>query len=289
MEFEPLVATLPSERAAAGYNRTSAMIEIEDLIKTYEGFMAVDRLSLQVDAGEILGLVGPNGAGKTTTLRCLAGIIPATEGRIRICGFDLGNAATEAKQRLAFVPDEPHLFDHLTAWDHLMLFARIYGVADGPQRAEQLLAENDLADQKRAFPGELSRGMKQKLIISCALLHRPEALVFDEPLTGLDPGSMRRTKRTIVKTAQEGASVIVSSHMLHLVEEICDRVLIVQNGKKILEGTLEEIRAGVPDLSGDADLEEIFLRATGQDDEELAAGDGTPATGGAEGASEPEA
>jgi ABC-2 type transport system ATP-binding protein len=228
---------------------------------------------LSVGKGEILGLVGPNGAGKTTTLRCLAGIIPTTSGKVRICGFDLEEEPIEAKRRLAFVPDEPHLFDHLTAWDHMTLFARIYGVDDAARRAEQLLEENDLADQHHAFPGELSRGMKQKLIISCALLHEPEALVFDEPLTGLDPGSMRRTKRTIVKTAQAGASVIVSSHMLHLVEEVCDRVLIVQHGKKILEGTLDQIRTSLPDLSGDADLEEIFLRATGQDEEEPPAAD----------------
>jgi ABC-2 type transport system ATP-binding protein len=108
--------------------------------------------------------------------------------------------------------------------------------------------------------------MKQKLLISCALLHRPRALVFDEPLTGLDPASMRRTKRTIVGTARQGASVIVSSHMLHLVEEICDRVLIIQHGREVLEGTLAEIRAGLPDLGADADLEDIFLRATGEDD-----------------------
>jgi ABC-2 type transport system ATP-binding protein len=244
------------------------MIRIDELVKTYEGFVAVDELSLSVDKGEILGLVGPNGAGKTTTLRCLSGIIPLTSGRVRICGFDLEEDPIEARRRLAFVPDEPHLFDHLTAWDHLTLFARIYGVADAAQRAKQLLEENDLGDQHHAFPGELSRGMKQKLIISCALLHEPEALVFDEPLTGLDPGSMRRTKRTIVRTAESGASVIVSSHMLHLVEEICDRVLIVQHGKGILEGTLDEIRTSLPDLSGDADLEEIFLRATGQDEDE---------------------
>ena len=243
------------------------MSEIDKLVKTYEGFVAVDELSLSVGAGEILGLVGPNGAGKTSTLRCLAGIIPMTSGRIRICGRDIVDDSIEAKRRLAFVPDEPHLFDHLTVWDHVTLFARIYGVADAEQRATRLLAENDLAEQHNAFPGELSRGMKQKLIISCALLHEPEALIFDEPLTGLDPGSMRRTKRTIVKTAESGASVIVSSHMLHLVEEVCDRILILQHGKNILEGTLDEIRTGVPDLSGDADLEEIFLRATGQDEE----------------------
>lgn len=242
------------------------MIEIEELVKNYEGFTAVDGLSMKVERGEILGLVGPNGAGKTSTLRCLAGIIPATAGRIRICGFDLDEDPIEARQRLAFVPDEPHLFDHLTAWDHILLFSRIYNVPDGPARGEELLRENDLADQHDAFPGELSRGMKQKLIISCALLHRPEALVFDEPLTGLDPASMRRTKRTIVATARAGTAVLVSSHMLHLVQEICERVLIIQHGKKVVEGTIDEIRGSLgTDVDVDANLEEIFLRATGAD------------------------
>jgi len=242
------------------------MIEIQDLTKIYEGFKAVDGLSLHVERGEILGLVGPNGAGKTTSLRCLAGIIPPTAGRIAICGFDLEDHPVEARQRLAFVPDEPHLFEHLTVWDHVTLFSRLYGVADGAARGEELLERNDLTEQRDSFPSELSRGMKQKLLISCALLHRPEALVFDEPLTGLDPASMRRTKRTIVETAREGASVIVSSHMLHLVEEICDRVSIIQHGQKVLEGSLEEIRTALPDMGADADLEEIFLRATGEDD-----------------------
>jgi ABC-2 type transport system ATP-binding protein len=241
------------------------MIEIQELTKTYEGFKAVDSLSLRVESGEILGLVGPNGAGKTTSLRCLAGIIPPTEGRIAICGFDLEEHPVEARQCLAFVPDEPHLFEHLTVWDHVTLFSRLYGVADGAARGEELLERNDLDEQRYSFPSELSRGMKQKLLISCALLHRPEALVFDEPLTGLDPASMRRTKRTIVETARAGASVIVSSHMLHLVEEICDRVSIIQHGQKVLEGSLEEIRSAVPDMGADADLEEIFLRATGEE------------------------
>jgi len=196
------------------------VIVIEDLVKTYDGFRAVDGLSLRVERGEILGLVGPNGAGKTSTLRCLAGILPPTSGRIELAGFDLGSRPVEAKRRLAFVPDEPRLFEHLTVWDHIRLFSRIYGVEDGHARGTALLAENDLADQHHAFPSELSRGMKQKLLLSCALLHRPEALVFDEPLTGLDPASMRRTKRMIVQTARDGAAIIVSSLMLHLVEEI---------------------------------------------------------------------
>jgi len=163
------------------------------------------------------------------------------------------------------VPDEPHLFDHLTALDHLTLFSRLYGVADGPARAEALLEEAGLRDQRLSFPSELSRGMKQKLVVACALLHRPEVLVLDEPLTGLDPAAMRRMKRTVRDTATAGASVIVSSHMLQLVEEICDRILIVNRGKKVLIGTLDEIRLQFPDVDADADLETLFMRATGAD------------------------
>ena len=241
------------------------MIEIQDLVKAYDGFRAVDGHSLRDESGEILGLVGPNGAGKTTTLRCLAGIIPPTSGRIAIAGFDLQRQPIEARQRLAFVPDEPHLFDHLTALDHLILFSRLYGVADGPTRAETILADAGLHDQRLSFPGELSRGMKQKLVVACALLHRPDGLVLDEPLTGLDPAAMRRMKRTVMDTAAAGASVIISSHMLQLVEEVCGRVLIVSHGRTVLEGTLEEIRAQIPDVDTDADLETLFLKATGAD------------------------
>lgn len=243
------------------------MIRIEELVKVYDGHRAVDGLSLEVAGGEILGLVGPNGAGKTSTLRCLCGIIPATSGRIAICGHDLVEQPVEARRELAFVPDEPRLFEYLTVRDHLSLFARLYGVADGDERAEALLRENELWDRRFAFPGELSRGMKQKLIIACAMLHRPRVLVLDEPLTGLDPAAMRRMKRTIRTTADEGAGVIVSSHMLHLVEELCDRVLIIQNGRRVLEGALASIRAELPGLREGADLEEIFLRATGLDEE----------------------
>ena len=241
------------------------MIVIENLVKTYDGFHAVAGLSLRVERGEILGLVGPNGAGKTSTLRCLAGILPRTSGRIELAGFDLDTQPVEAKRRLAFVPDEPHLFDHLTVQDHVRLFSRIYGVADGIERGAALLEAQDLAGVHLAFPAELSRGMKQKLLLACALLHRPEVLVFDEPLTGLDPASMRRTKRMIVETARAGAAIIVSSHMLHLVEEISDRVLILKQGKQVLEGPLDRIRAELLGAGAHADLEEIFLRATGAD------------------------
>jgi ABC-2 type transport system ATP-binding protein len=238
------------------------MIRIESLVKSYDKALAVDGLSLTVAAGEILGLVGPNGAGKTTTLRCLAGILPPSSGRIEIGGLDLQVEPVEARRRLAFVPDEPRLFENLTVMDHLRVVGRLYGVADAVERARELLARFELADRPDAFPSELSRGMKQKLMIASALLHNPTALILDEPLTGLDPGAMRRMKRTIVEQAEAGSSVIVSSHLLHLVQEICGRVAILRMGRKVVEGTLSEIRAALPNLNADADLEEIFLRAT---------------------------
>jgi ABC-2 type transport system ATP-binding protein len=238
------------------------MIEIQGLVKTYDGFAAVDGLSLAVAGGEIVGLVGPNGAGKTTTLRCLAGILPPTAGRIAIAGYDLEAEPVEARRQLAFVPDEPRLFDNLTVADHLKVIARIYGVAGAAERAAELLAAFDLADRRDAFPAELSRGMKQKLMIALGLLHRPRALILDEPLTGLDPGAIRHMKRTILEQAQAGAAVLLSSHLLALVQEICGRVVIVQRGRQVLAGTLDEIRAALPGLDASADLEEIFVRAT---------------------------
>ena len=246
------------------------MIEIEGLSKHYGSVHAVDGLSLRVESGEILGLVGPNGAGKTTTLRCASGIIPPTAGSVRISGFDLVKAPVEAKRRLAFVPDEPRLFDYLTARDHLRMIARLYGVADGAARAETLLDELELGQKKDAYPAELSRGMKQKLMVAMALLHRPEALLLDEPLTGLDPAAIRRMKDRIRETARSGVAVVLSSHMLHLVEELCRRVVIVVGGKKALDGTLEEIRGALPEGEGRGDLESIFMRTVGE-------GEDTPA------------
>jgi len=216
-----------------------------------------------VEAGEVLGLVGPNGAGKTTTLRCLVGILRPTRGTVSLGGFDLERQGVEAKRRLAWMPDEPRLFDYLTVREHLQLTARIYGVADAEAAGAELLGELELTGKESALPAELSRGMKQKLTIACGLLHRPQALFFDEPLTGLDPVGIRRMKNTIVQRARAGAAVVLSSHLLHLVEEIADRVLIIQSGRKVAHGSQAEIRAQVPELSGEASLEDIFIHMTG--------------------------
>jgi len=238
------------------------MIQVEALTKLYGDFVAVKELELAVQPGEVMGLVGPNGAGKTTTLRCLSGIIPPTRGRIRICGHDLGSEPIAAKQQLAFFTDEPRLFDYLTVQQHLAFTARIYQVKQYEPAAERLLEELELAGKRNAVPGELSRGMKQKLAIACGLLHAPRVIYFDEPLTGLDPIGIRRMKDSILQRARDGAAIIISSHLLHLVEEICSHILILKDGRKVIHGTLAEITQKFATQAGDANLEEVFFRAT---------------------------
>jgi len=239
------------------------VIEVDSLQKLYGDFRAVQGLTFRVGPGEVLGLVGPNGAGKTTTIRSIAGIIIPTSGRIRIDGHDLATEPVAAKAALAFIPDEPHLFEYLTVEEHLRFIGRLYQLGDVGPRIPSLLEELDLSDKRGALPGELSRGMKQKLAIACGLLHDPRALLLDEPLTGLDPVGIRRMKRTIMRRAAGGSAVILSSHLLHLVEEICTRILVLQRGRVVAFGTMTEILAGRPELSS-RNLEDVFLALIGQ-------------------------
>jgi len=238
------------------------VISAQTLTKLYGDFTAVRGVTFDVAPGEILGLVGPNGAGKTTTLRCLAGIITPTEGTIAIAGHTMDDDPIAAKRALAFIPDEPHLFEYLSVEEHLRFIARMYGVPDVENRLPVLLAEMELSEKGRSLPGELSRGMRQKLAIACGLLHQPRALIFDEPLTGLDPAGMRKMKSTITARAAAGSAVILSSHLLQLVEELCTRILIIQNGRLVAIGALDEIITERPQLAGRG-LEEIFLALTG--------------------------
>ena len=236
------------------------MIDVSHLTKTYGDLKAVNDFSLQVRPGEIVGLIGPNGAGKTSLLRCLVGIQRPTSGRIALGGHDIVDDPVEAKRLLAFMADEPHLFDYLTVIEHLRLTGRIYSVANLEAKARTLLEELELTDKINALPGELSRGMKQKVAIACGLLHDPAALLFDEPLTGLDPLGIRHMKETIVGRGRAGAAVIVSSHLLHLVEEICTRIVILDRGIKVADGTVAELSAQAR-LAG-SNLEQIFLTVT---------------------------
>jgi ABC-2 type transport system ATP-binding protein len=240
-----------------------AKIEVNGLTKRYGNLVAVSGLSFVVRPGEVLGLVGPNGAGKTSTLRCLAGIIPATSGAVRIAGHDLAATPVAAKRALAFFADEPRLFDYLTVRQHLNFVARVYGVRGYEEIAQPLLEEFEIADKADQLPGELSRGMKQKLAIACGLLHGPQVMFFDEPLTGLDPLGIRRMKNSIIKRARDGATIVLSSHLLHLLEEVCTHVLILKRGEKIADGTLAEVAARFSQGEPHVNLEEVFIRATG--------------------------
>ena len=174
------------------------MIDIQNLSKTYGEFKAVDNFSVQVGPGEVVGLIGPNGAGKTSTLRCIVGIQAPSAGTITVGGHDIVRDPVEAKRQLAFMADEPQLFEYLTVMEHLRLTARLYQVSDFPSRAAALIQELQLTGKENALPAELSRGMKQKVAIACGLIHEPKALIFDEPLTGLDPLGIRHMKQTIV-------------------------------------------------------------------------------------------
>jgi ABC-2 type transport system ATP-binding protein len=247
-------------------------LALEHFTRTYVApdgatFAAVDDLSFRVDAGEVVGLIGPNGAGKTTTLRALAGILRPTSGRVTIDGHDIVTDAIAAKRHLAFMPDEPHLFEYLTVDEHLRLVARLYQVEDFDRRARTLLEELELTGKERALPGELSRGMRQKTVIACGLIRNASTLLFDEPLTGLDPVGIHRMRETIVARAKAGASILVSSHLLHLVEEICTRVVIMDRGRKLADGTVAELAARVDVAAAGSNLEDIFLRVTARDSE----------------------
>ena len=240
------------------------MIAVRKLTKLYGSFKAVDAISFDVGPSEVLGLVGPNGAGKTSTLRCLAGIMRPTLGTVSIGHRDIQTDPVPAKRELAFIPDEPHLFDYLTVQEHLRFIARLYGVADAEQRIPPLLAELELTDKLDTLPGALSRGMKQKLAIACGLLHNPTVLILDEPLTGLDPAGIRKMRQTIAARAKAGTAVVLSSHLLHLVEELCTKLFVLRRGQCVAYGTLDEIISGRPDLAGRS-LEDVFLALTADD------------------------
>jgi ABC-2 type transport system ATP-binding protein len=238
------------------------LIQVIDYHKTYRELVAVAGLSFDVNAGDVLGLVGPNGAGKTTTLRALAGIIPPTRGQLLIAGHDVVADPVAAKQQLAYVPDDPKLFDMLTVWEHLEFSAATYRVSDFKYRATGLLELFELTEKRDTMAQELSRGMRQKVAVACAYLHDPRAILFDEPLTGLDPRGIRTLKDSIVARAAAGSAIIISSHLLSLVEDLCTHLLILQRGRSLFCGPVTAARSVFATANEDASLEEVFFKAT---------------------------
>ena len=234
-------------------------ILVQDYYKVYGQIVAADGITFSVAPGDILGLVGPNGAGKTTTLRAMAGILVPTRGRIVIAGHDMAHEPVAAKSKLAYVPDDPRLFDQLTVWEHFVFVAKAYRLGEWLARANELLATFELSEKKNALCSELSRGMRQKVAICCGYLHQPQAIMLDEPLTGLDPYGIRSMKSSIRKYASEGAAIIVSSHLLSLVDDLCTSVLVLHHGKQLLHTSLTEMRA---QAGRHETLEDLFFRLT---------------------------
>jgi ABC-2 type transport system ATP-binding protein len=241
----------------------SPALEVIGLTRGYGGKLAVDGLSFEVQRGEVLGLLGPNGAGKTTTLRSIAGVLPMQEGQVHIAGHDLVSDPVGAKRSTAWVPDDPRPFDALTVNEHMLFSARMYRIEDGVGRSRELLERFELSSQRDTLGSALSRGMRQKLALAQAWLTRPRVMLLDEPLTGLDPRGIRSARAAIAAAAAEGCAVVLSSHQLDSVAALADRLLILQRGKEVFAGTMDEARA----LQGEGDLEEWFLAATDEGSE----------------------
>jgi ABC-2 type transport system ATP-binding protein len=237
-------------------------IFVEDYHKNYGSTVAVAGVSFAVAPGEILGLVGPNGAGKTTTLRALAGILTPTRGRLLIAGHDIVHEPVAAKRALAYVPDDPQLFDRLTVWEHFRFMAAAYHLHEWQPRGEYLLQRLELTEKRSAMASELSRGMRQKVAIGCGFLHQPQAVLLDEPLTGLDPHGIRTMKDMIREQAAVGAAIIVSSHLLSLFEDLCTTLLILHRGQVLRFGRLNELRSELAASGRQETLEELFFRLT---------------------------
>ena len=240
------------------------MIRITNLTKRYGSFTAVDAVDLEVPRGELFGFLGPNGAGKTTTLRMIAGILRPSSGTVEIAGIDIASDPTAAKSRLGYIPDRPFIYEKLTGIEFLSFVAGLYG-QEGPQiehRSRELLALFDLEECRDELVESYSHGMRQKLIISSAFVHRPEVIVVDEPMVGLDPKAARILKDLFKAYTQRGNTIMMSTHTLEVAEGMCDRIGIIQGGKIRACGTMDDLRRDAAD--GAEGLETIFLRLTGE-------------------------
>lgn len=239
------------------------MIELTALTKKYGRFVAVDAIDLFVPKGELFGFLGPNGAGKTTTLRMIAGILRPTQGSVRIAGIDLAVDPMAAKARLGFIPDRPFIYEKLTGMEFLRFVAGLYGEAGETieHRARELLALFDLEEWRDELVESYSHGMRQKLIISSAFVHRPDVIVVDEPMVGLDPKAAKTLKDLFREYTRRGHTIMMSTHTLEVAQAMCDRIGIIQKGKIRACGTMDDLRRNAD--RGDEGLEEIFLKLTG--------------------------
>ena len=238
------------------------MIELKSLTKKYGDYTAVDDLNLSVQKGEIFGFIGPNGAGKTTTIKMIGGILAPSAGTVKITGIDIQQEPEKAKGKIGFIPDRPYLYEKLTGMEFLKFTADLYGVPDDifSQKAQQNLEMFSLADWSDELIESYSHGMKQRLIMSAALLHEPEVIIVDEPMVGLDPMAIMMVKDLFQRLAQKGVTIFMSTHTLAVAEDICERIGVINKGQLIASGTTADLQreANITD----ADLEQVFMNLT---------------------------
>ena len=238
------------------------MIELKALTKKYGDFKAVDDLNLFVKKGEIFGFIGPNGAGKTTTIKMIGGILAPSEGSVMVAGIDIQKQPEKAKGKIGFIPDRPYLYEKLTGMEFLKFTADLYGVPDDifGQKAQENLEMFSLADWSDELIESYSHGMKQRLIMSAALLHDPEVIIVDEPMVGLDPAAIIMVKDLFQRLARKGVTVFMSTHTLAIAEDICERIGVINKGHLIASGTTADLRRQAN--AADAALERVFLNLT---------------------------
>lgn len=244
------------------------MIAIDSLNKKFGNFHAVRDLDLRIPPGEVFGFLGPNGAGKTTTIRMMVGLIKPTSGRVFIDGQDISRQPEEAKAVLGFIPDRPYLYEKITGREFLEFIADLHGLDSGDKRQKrigELLIFFDLEDWGRELVESYSHGMRQRLIIAAALLHRPKVLIVDEPMVGLDPKGARLVKRLFFELAKKGMAIFMSTHSMEVAENMCRRIGIINEGRLIAVGTMAELREKAQ--STDERLEPLFLKLTGGEGE----------------------
>lgn len=235
-------------------------IEIRGLTKSFDGFRAVDNLNLSIDSGQIFGLLGPNGAGKTTTIRMLTGLLKPDSGEIKI----LSKENWEWKGVMGYIPEGVSLYEHLTVYEHIYLIGKLRRVQDLANRVEYLLDFMGLDDKADDMISTISKGMKQKVAIACAVVHEPEVLIGDEPLMGLDPKSQHSVKQLMKDHADRGGLSLVSTHMLDVAERFCDHIAIINRGRILAQGSLEDLKQRSRSEEK-ATLEDVFLKLTGEE------------------------
>ncbi len=238
------------------------MIELEGITKRYGNVTAVDNLHLEIPRGTVFGFIGPNGAGKTTTIKIIGGLIAPDRGNVRVCGIDLKNEPEKAKAKIGFIPDRPFLYEKLTGMEFLRFIADVYGVEekDFHEKAGEMMERFSLSDWKDELIESYSHGMKQRLIMSAAILHDPDVFVVDEPMVGLDPAGIRMVKQLFLDLAATGKTLFVSTHTLAIAQDMCHKIGIIHRGRLVAQGSIDDLKVAAG--MSDADLETAFLAIT---------------------------